>query len=35
MEICAKHDESDGDRAVACLCYGTLKGVHMCLECML
>ena len=29
MEICAKHDKSDGDRAVACLSNGTLNRMHV------
>ena len=29
MEISAKDDKGDGDRAVACLSNGTLNGMHM------
>lgn len=35
IEICAKDDESDGDRAVACLRNGALNGMQVYFKCML
>lgn len=35
MEICAKNDEGNGDRAVTCMRYGTLNGMQVHLKYML